>query len=149
MAGIAGGAPPISLPWPGIQAGDGLLPLLLLAGGAALLAVIGWLVVSWARSGVSVSGALLPTALDRLAKADQPPPGGARDEAPVAGLLSNPPAAIWWLSLAWLEAGIWGFGALLSRLGVRSGGLLGRLEGRFYLPLALILTLIIILIVSR
>jgi formate hydrogenlyase subunit 3/multisubunit Na+/H+ antiporter MnhD subunit len=149
MAGIAGGAPPIALPWTGIQAGDGLLPLLLMAGGAALLAGIGWLAVSWARSGVSVSGVLLPTALDRLAKADQPPAGGGQKEAPLGGLLSNPPAAVWWLSLAWLESGIWGFGALLSRLSVRSGSLLARLEGRFYLPLALILTLIIILIVSR
>ncbi|HYO49914.1 MAG TPA: hypothetical protein VEW94_08680 [Chloroflexia bacterium] len=149
MAGIAGGAPTIGLPWLGVQAGDGLLPLLLLAGGAALLAGIGWLAVSWARAGVSLSGVLLPTALDRLAKTDPPSSGGAHDEAQLTGLLSNPPAAIWWLSLGWLEAGILGFGALLSRLGVRTGGLLGRLEGRFFLPLALILTLIVILIVSR
>jgi hypothetical protein len=149
MAGIAGGAPPVALPWAGIQVGDGLLPVLLLAGGAALLAGIGWLVVSWARSGVSVSGVLLPTALDRLAKSDPSVTGERNDESPLTGLLSNPPAAIWWLSLGWLESGIWGFGALLSRLGVRSGGLLGRLEGRFYLPLALILSLIVILIVSR
>jgi formate hydrogenlyase subunit 3/multisubunit Na+/H+ antiporter MnhD subunit len=149
MAGIAGGAPPVALPWPGVQAGDGLLPLLLLAGGAALLAGIGWLAVSWARSGVSVSGVLLPTALDRLAKSDPSVTGERSDESPLTGLLSNPPAAIWWLSLGWLEAGIWSFGTLLSRLGVRTGGLLGRLEARFYLPLALILTLIVILIVSR
>ncbi|HEX9986994.1 MAG TPA: hypothetical protein VGE45_00745 [Chloroflexia bacterium] len=148
MAGIAGGSPPLALPWTGIRAGDGLLPLLLLAGGAALLAGIGWLVTSWARSGVSVTGLLLPTALDRLAKSDRPPVGSG-PEGPLTDLLSNPPAAIWWLSLSWLETSIWGFGALLSRLGIRSGGLLARLEGRFYLPLALILTLIIILIVSR
>ncbi|HYP38849.1 MAG TPA: hypothetical protein VEX13_00675 [Chloroflexia bacterium] len=149
MAGIAGGAPPVALPWVGVQAGDALLPLLLLAGGTALLAGVGWLVVSWARAGVSVSGVLLPTALNRLAKSDLPPREGEHAEAPINGLLSNPPAAIWWLSLSWLESGIWGFGALLSRLGVRTGGLLERLEGRFYLPLALILTLLIILIVSR
>jgi hypothetical protein len=70
--------------------------------------------------------------------------------APLAGpLLSNPPPAVWWLSLAWLEGGIYGTGALLARLGERLGGLMRRLEGRYVVPLALVLTLLAVLAVTR
>jgi hypothetical protein len=48
-----------------------------------------------------------------------------------------------------LEAGVWGLGVLLGSLGTRLGGLLGRLEGRFYLPLALILVVVALLLASR
>jgi hypothetical protein len=147
MASIAGGASTAAFPWMGIGVGDGLLPVLLLALGAGIVAVIGWLIVVWARSGTVATSVLLPTALERLEKRRAQAAGDATPA--VAGPLSNPASPIWWLSLAWLESGVWGFGALLARLAVSFGRLVGRLEGRFYLPLALILILITLLIVTR
>src|SRR5215210_3655808 len=143
MSGIAGGDAPVSLEWQGLGVRAGTTaPLLLLGVAGASLLGICWLVTGWARSGVGVRGTLLPGGLDHLGRAGKP-------DGPAASLRSNPPAAVWWLSLVWLEAGVWGFGALLGRSGMMAGGLLGRLEGRFYLPLALILTLIALLAVTR
>jgi len=112
------------------------------------LAAIAWLFTIWSSSGVSISGALLPTGLERLENQH-----GAPDAQPVGqvpfGLIRNPSVWLWWLSLAWLETGMAWAGALLQRAGVGAGGLLGRLEGRFYLPLALILTLMALIAITR
>ena len=53
------------------------------------------------------------------------------------------------MSLAWLDGGLWGFGRLLLRLGTRMGQGLERLEGRYYLPLALIVMLVAMLAITR
>ncbi len=145
MAAIAGGNAQIDLNWAGLQTGDGpLLPLLLLALGLFAIAVLVWLLNTLSRSDAGQGGVLLPTALARLQKSKP-------EEAERRYTLSRlePPAFIWWISLVWLEGGVWGFGALLGRLGMRAGSLLGRLEGRYYLPLALILTLLTLLAVTR
>jgi hypothetical protein len=108
---------------------------------ALALTAIGRLGVSWARSNANSTSSLLPTALGRLGRGNLPPALDL-DSFPV-------PSAVWWLSLVWLEGGVWGFGSLLVRLGTRAGMGLGRLEGRYYLPLALILALVALLAVSR
>ena len=154
VAAIGGGVPNIALPWEGIAAGGIFVPVLLLAVGALLVAGIGWLLVVWARSSANEGGVLLPTGLDRVERAKEArlatrTATGTRWEGAARLLIANPPPAVWWLSLAWLEGGVWGFGALLGRLGTRFGGLLGRLEGRFYLPLTLILVLVALLLASR
>jgi hypothetical protein len=141
-ASIAGGAARIGISWIGIESGGMLLPLTLLAGAAVFVAGLGWLLRAWAKSRTTESSVLLPTAIARLQNLRQDGPA----EQP---LLSNPPPAIWWLSLAWLDSGIYGAGALLNRLAMRFGMLLARLEGRYYFSIALILTLLIILAVSR
>jgi hypothetical protein len=140
MASVAGGTSAASMPWTGMAGGGLLLPALLLGLAALVLAVIGRLVALWAGSGATPTGALLPTALSLLAsRPDSPPPS----------LIPSPPSPIWWLSLVWLEEGVRGLGVLLARLGARIGLGLGRLEGRYYLPLALILALIAILAATR
>ncbi len=151
MAGVAGGSPIVGLSWVGLQDMGLFAPVALLAGGAVVLGALAWLVAVVAGSGVPASGPLLPPALDRVSRATTHTHAGAagRSPHPPDVLLRNPPALIWWLSLGWLEAGIWGFGSLLGRLGMRSGGLLGRLEGRYYMPLAIILILLALLVVSR
>jgi hypothetical protein len=150
LAGSGGGVPALDLPWQGVGAGGNFSPVLLLGLGALLVALIGWLVGALARSRTDAPGVLLPTGLDRVERAREAMPGPTGSWEGAARLLvANPPPAIWWLSLAWLEGGVWGFGALLGRLGTRLGGLLGRLEGRFYLPLALILVLVALLLASR
>jgi hypothetical protein len=142
MASIAGGGPLVDLPWFGIAVGaETAAPLVLLALAAAVLLGLTWLVTLWARSSAGPAGVLRPTALERLANAGPP--------AVRALIIPNPPAPIWWLSLTWLEMGIVGFGRLLDRLTGGAGLLLGRLEGRFYLPLALIFILIALLAVVR
>jgi len=82
--------------------------------------------------------------LSRLEKATQGEQHGTLD------LSSFPvPAPVWWLSLVWVETGAARLGARLARLGSRAGLGLGRLEGRYYLPLALIVALIALLAVTR
>jgi hypothetical protein len=142
VAAVAGGGARVVVSWIGPESGGMLMPLTLLAGAALVLAGLGWLLRSWAKSRTTDNSVLLPTAIARLQRLRQDLPA----QQP---LLSNPPPAIWWLSLAWLEGGIYGAGALLNRLTMRFGMLLARLEGRYYLPLALILTLLIILAASR
>lgn len=149
IAGIAGGTPATTLAWTGLEASAGLsAPITLLAAGALLLGAIGGLVVVFARSDVSAAGVLLPTAWERINKA-----GGGNSQSAagqdMAPLRSNVPAFVWWLSLAWLESGVWGLGLTTGRLAGRAGGLLARLEGRFYFPLAIILALIFLLIITR
>ena len=61
----------------------------------------------------------------------------------------NAPTPIWWLSLTWVEDGLWGFGGMLARLGARAGLGLGRLEGKYQLPLALVLIMVALLAVIR
>jgi hypothetical protein len=149
-SGIAGGRPDLALPWVGVQSGGLLVPLLLMAVGALVVGAVGRLVVAWAGAGVVPSGILLPPALHRtgrLSLTAHRPTGTAQGTGD--GLPGHPPALLWWLSLAWMEAGIWGAGALLGRLGIRAGHLLGRLEGRYYLPLALIAALLAILAAIR
>lgn len=151
MAEAGGGTAPVDLRWEGAGASGLFVPVLLLALGGAALAGLSWAVAAWARSSANVAGVLLPTGLDRLQKARErgaiSVPGDASEGA--SRLPANPPGAVWWLSLTWLEGGVWGFGALLGRLGARFGGLLGRMEGRFYLPLALVLALVALLVAAR
>jgi hypothetical protein len=142
IAAIAGGGARIGIDWTGVRSGSMLLPVTLLAGAAVFVAGLGWLLRAWAKSRTPENSVLLPTAIARLQKLSQDVPAQQT-------LLSNPPPAIWWLSLAWLEGGIYGAGALLNRLAMRFGMLLARLEGRYYFPLALILTLLIILAITR
>jgi hypothetical protein len=152
VAETGGGAPIVSLPWQGLGAGDSFAPVLLLALGALLVGLLGWLAVAVSRSRADAPGVLLPSGLDRVERAREATPDGAVPgswEGTARLLIANPPPAVWWLSLAWFEGGVWGFGALLGRLGARVGGLLGRLEGRFYLPLTLILVLVALLLASR
>jgi hypothetical protein len=152
MASIAGGSPGVNTEWLGLRAGDGVSAdlLLLLLGAAAILA-LGWLIATLTRSSAKSSGTLLPTALERLEQA-WPNEAVAPDTAgitPLKPLLTNPPAAVWWLSLAWLDTTIAGISSMLGRLGARSGRLLSRTEGRFFLPLALILALLLVLAITR
>ncbi len=159
MAAVGGGSASVVTPGQGLAAGDLFLPLPFLALGTLLLSALGWLLSAWARSraeGIG-GGVLLPAGLAQLGPAEierevqdntAQPTKGAGVVSPLASLV-NPSSAVWCLSLLWLEEGVWGFGVVLGRLGVRFGGLLGRLEGRFYLPLALILALIALLVASR
>ena len=118
-------------------------PVLLLGLSALLLAGIGWLLRTWMKSSANTAGLLLPTALGRRFSGASTP-RGARSLASGSQAL-----IIWGLSLAWLEEGLWGSGALLMRLGRRIGTGLGRLEGRYYLPIAVVLALIALLVVTR
>jgi hypothetical protein len=155
MAGVAGGSTAIPLPWVGISAGGGLLAPLLLLGLAALaLAGIAWLVSAWMGSGATYAGILLPTALGRIESRVASPGSRVPNPAtPDSGLGTRDwryaPAPIWWLSLTWVEEGLWGFGGMLARLGARAGLGLGRLEGKYQLPLALVLILVALLAVIR
>jgi hypothetical protein len=141
----------MSLPWEGLGAGGNFAPVLMLGLGALVIAFLGWLLGAILRSRAEAPGVLLPTGLDRVERARVAANSGAANswEGAARLLIANPPPAIWWLSLAWFEGGVWGFGALLGSLGTRLGGLLGRLEGRFYLPLTLILVLVALLLASR
>jgi hypothetical protein len=73
----------------------------------------------------------------------------AGGEATASPFIAPTPAAVWWVSLVWLERGIYGAGAYIAGAGMRIGSLLGRLEGRYFLPLALLLTLVILLAITR
>jgi len=145
-AAVAGGTPRLNSFWVGLSLDGGVLPIALLAVGAILLVGLGRLIAGTASSGGGISGSLLPTALDRLGRVAATKKQGSAD---MSALLENSPAPVWWLSLAWLDRGVYGFGSLLRRLTSRFGGLLGRLEGRYYLPLALILALAALLAVTR
>jgi hypothetical protein len=145
MAAVAGSGPGPAVDWTGLYSGGSYVPLLLLALGVLLIVGLRWAMRLPARSSAAGTSVLLPTALARLQRSRE-----RRMPEPLAGpLLSNPAPAVWWLSLAWLEGGIYGTGALLARLGERFGGLLRRLEGRYFVPLALVLTLLAVLAVTR
>lgn len=131
---IAGG----SLPPMGF---DGAFPAMPLAIGAVVIASVGWIGSTWAKSHGSQGSALLQTASPHLLSGH-----GQRE---VAHIAAAPPAPLWWASLGWLEAGVWGFFALLARLLGRVGTLFGRLEGRYYMPLALIGALLLLLAITR
>jgi hypothetical protein len=89
---------------------------------------------------------LLPTAVKRLEKRHH----NASQAGLVTRLFPAPaPATAWWLSLLWLEDRLWVFGSLVIRLGARIGLGLARLEGRYYLPLALIMALMALLAIIR
>jgi len=144
MASIAGGSPNVTSSWVGLNTGDGTsAPVLLVLIGSLLVVGLGWVIAALTRARATSSGTLLPTALEHLAQ------GRELEATPLRPLLTNPPVAAWWLSLAWLETGIMRVGSLLGRLGTRSGTLLGRLEGRFYLPIAIILALLLVLAITR
>lgn len=145
IAGVAGIGQSLDLPWSGIARGDLMLPLTMLGVGLLVLMAAGRLVRASATSQDTGAGALLPTALDRLE-------GGAhaankKQEEPT--LHPAPPAFIWWLSLGWLERGIFEAGAVLLRLGIAIGRLAERLEGRYFLPLAVLLALLTLLTITR
>ena len=145
VASTAGGRISAGAPWPGLQADNGLIaPLLLLGLMALSLSAIGWLLGNWSRGTAGDAGFLLPTALGRLQDRGRESNGAFLPVPP-----QQAPAPAWWLSLQWIEEGIWGFGTVLVRLGTRAGLGLGRLEGRYYLPLALILALIAVLAITR
>jgi hypothetical protein len=145
VASVAGAGAAPTANWTGLLSGGLYVPLGLLALGTLLLIGLRWAMRLPARSSAAGTSVLLPTALDRLERSRE-----GRVPAPLAGpLLSNPPPAVWWLSLAWLEGGIYGTGALLAGLGQRLGGLLRRLEGRYFVPLAVVLTLLAVLAVTR
>lgn len=151
ISGIAGGSVGTKLSWVGAQGDNGSMPVALLAIGLAVMAVLGKLLLAWARLRAGAPSALLPTALERLGKMGDTlgTPDNWTEAALPVGLLRNSPLALWGVSLAWLEAGISRVGSLLYRANAGAGGLLGRLEGRFYLPLALILTLIALVAITR
>jgi hypothetical protein len=152
IASIAGGSAGITTEWSGLRAGDAasadLLPVLL---GVAALLGLGALIVTFTRSRARSSGTLLPTALERLerARSNQASAPNTATASPLKPLLTNPPIAVWWVSLAWLETAMTSIMSLLGTLGASSGRLLGRTEGRFFLPLALILALLLVLAIVR
>jgi hypothetical protein len=123
------------------------------------VAGIGWLLRTWIRSGARDESILLPTGWNRLESNRDGTQGGggmAVGTTSTSPLAQTPvlvpamaPSPIWWLSLDWVEDGIWGLGMLLLRVGARAGLGLGRLEGRYYLPLALVLALIALLAITR
>lgn len=155
IASVAGKAAPINVKAMGLEVSSELplsqpalasAPVVLLALAGLALAGIGWLVVFLMRSGLYSSGVLRPAAAKRLKKlneAVQLQPG----ESTVQPLPAPLPA--WWLSLLGLEDGFWRDGVLLLKLGARAGAMLGRLEGRYYMPLALVLTLLALLAITR
>ena len=89
-----------------------------------MLVLVGLLLRMLARSRVVESGVLLPTALARLQSSA---PGGVAPSevdttpgVPSANpFVAPPPASIWWVSLIWLERGIYGAGASIARAGMR------------------------------
>jgi hypothetical protein len=147
VADVAGAGQALDLPWPGIVRGELMIPLTMLGAGMILLAFTGWLLRASATSRVAEAGALLPTALDRLQRgpARRTQTGSGDGEA----LRPAPPAFVWWLSLAWLEGGVFEAGTLLARLGAGAGRLTARLEGRYFLPLAALLALLTLLAITR
>jgi hypothetical protein len=148
VASMAGGRTVDEVSWLGLQANGVSAPVLLLGVGTLFLAAVARLFTLWARSGVIGSGTLLPTGMERLGGLRGTPSGEHREGLP-PGLMRNSPLAFWALSLAWLEIGLTGIGAILQRIGAGAGSLLGRLEGRFYLPLALILTVMALIAITR
>jgi hypothetical protein len=154
MADIAGRGQKVDAPWTGLTFASDNLPITLPAVGALVLVLVGLLVRMLARARVVESGVLLPTALARLQGSSS---GGVvpseNIDTPVVQsanpFIAPPPAAIWWVSLIWLERGIYGAGASIARVGMRIGSLLGRLEGRYFMPLALLLTMLILLAITR
>ena len=155
MANVAGRGQSVELPWTGLTLAGDHLPVTLPAAGVLALVLIGLLLRMWARSRVVESGVLLPTALARLQKSALADPQSAQEDAvttaarPANPFITQPPASVWWISLIWLERGIYGAGAYVARAGMRIGGLLARLEGRYFLPLALLLTLLLLLAITR
>ncbi|MGA7733291.1 MAG: hypothetical protein WCD37_18675, partial [Chloroflexia bacterium] len=162
VAGVAGAGQALGLPWPGVVKYGVMLPLTMLGVGVLVLGMISSLVRAWATSRVAEAGALLPTALDRLQ--DRPMdrhrggsgtrhegvgPGREGDQEPAQAFRPAPPAFAWWLSLAWLEGGIFEAGTRLVRLGSAAGRLMERLEGRYFLPLAVLLALLMLLGITR
>jgi formate hydrogenlyase subunit 3/multisubunit Na+/H+ antiporter MnhD subunit len=155
IANIAGRGQAVDLPWTGLTLAGELLPITLPAAGVLVLVLVGLLLRVWARSRVVESGVLLPTALARLQRGavpevrPAPEHGVAAGERPANPFITQPPASVWWVSLIWLERGIYGAGAYVAAAAMRIGGLLARLEGRYFLPLALLLTLLILLAITR
>ena len=154
VAGVAGRGQSLDLPWMGIARDVVMLPLIILGAGAVVLALAGWLIRAASSPQMEEAGALLPTALERLQRRPSARlKGGANteweDAAPAEALRPAPPAFVWWLSLAWLERGIYDAGALLARLGAAVGRLTERLEGRYFLPLIVLLALLAMLAVTR
>jgi hypothetical protein len=162
VAGVAGAGQALGLPWPGVVKDGVVLPLTMLGVGVLVLGMISLVVRAWATSRVSEAGALLPTALERLQ--DRPMgkhKGGSGtrqegvgldregDREPEQVFRPAPPAFAWWLSLAWLEGGIFEAGTRLVRLGSAAGRLMERLEGRYFLPLAVLLALLMLLGITR
>ncbi|MDQ6695278.1 MAG: hypothetical protein M3014_12810 [Chloroflexota bacterium] len=155
MAGIAGGSPSTHASWQGLAvtgatSGAGTaLPLGWIGAGALLLVGAFVLLRAGIRGGyVEQAGVLLPTALGR----GENLPGELSHKgqsSPLGGLLANPPSPIWWLSLAWLDAGVWGTGILIGRLVGRGGVLLRIAQTRLYVPLVLVIVIVVLLLGMR
>jgi hypothetical protein len=146
MASVAGGDAPSQASWEGVTAGGLAYPALLLGAAALLIAILGRVTRARAQAGSQQGGALLPTAIEVLT--EQP-----RSERPTfaeSGTFAGAaPTWAWWLSLEWLLNGVWGLGVLVARLLGRIGQGLGRLEGRYFVPLAMLLALAAMLAVTR
>jgi hypothetical protein len=151
ISSVVGGSTGVSASPSGISlTGGSGLPILFLAFGAAVLVVLCWVIVGLARRGTRVGGALLPAALEHLDGNSEDSGNQAQQGAGiVAPLLRNPSIPLRLLSLGWLQDALLPVGRGLSTLLTRAGAVLGRLEGRYYLPIALILTLVLLLAVTR
>jgi hypothetical protein len=137
----------INQAWWGLEIAS--LPTILIAAGALLLAGLAWLAVrrSTARAQGKAAKVLLPTAQEQLEKraSDQTPITGP---SPAHAQIPAPTPALW-LSLLWFEAVLRRLGALVLDWCAGAGRIIARLEGRYYLPLALILALVAILALAR
>jgi hypothetical protein len=140
----------MSLRWWGIEAGPpwAVFPAVLLAVGALTLAGAGWLALRWAayRSPAQTSSKLLPAAQERLERY-----AGSENASPPVELPVPLPAPTpaFSLSLIWLEGALTRLGALALDGCARVGLGLARLEGRYYMPLALVLMLVAVLALAR
>ena len=142
----------ISQAWWGMEitAGRAMaeLPIVLIAAGALFLASIAWLATRRAGAVAEARTAdlLLPAARKRLEKLD-----GGRSAAPrpPAGTLLPAPTPALWLSLLWIEDGLKRLGTLIVDWCGAIGLIVARLEGRYYLPLALVLALVAVLALAR
>ena len=156
MAGAGGGGQPFGLTWLGVQIGatpsiNAFLPTLPLALAVLLAAGIGRLLLPRKVPAESDHGVLLLSALAALestAKSGTKQDGQEALEG-TAGFPAPLPLPVWWLSLLWFEQGLVRAGQLVLRLLARVGMGLARVEGRYYLPVALVFTLIALLAITR
>src|SRR5258708_28548841 len=100
MADIAGGGARLGTDWTGPVSVGIFVPLTLLAGATLVLAALGWLLRLWIKSRTAGNSVLLPTADARLQELNQA-------ITTPQSTPSNPPPAVWRLSLVCLGLGIY------------------------------------------
>ena len=136
--------------WWSIEAemGRGAMPGILLAAGALVLVGAARLGVRLAtkRQGGKANARLLPAAQKRLQKQEDSQQASL---PPVMPTTLPAPTPVLWLSLLWLDDGLSRWGAATIGWCARAGVGLARLEGRYYLPLALVLVLVAMLALGR